>query len=272
MAQFIDTSNPDEISAFLATTIVTHSHEVESISKIVSIWNDLRGIVNVKEDLDFVATLLTTGSIMDLAIDIPDLSLVNTAIFDMNRNMVTRNIESRDLQKELVQALLASAIISRSEEVEKTKEIVNLWVKIKDTIDIADDLDVIAAILVTGRIMELKITFDGYDNLKDAFGKIKKELKERASNLTVTQKEIAAAIITSANVESSRKVEKVGDIVDTWLSVCDLISVEDQWDFISYLLSTGKIRDMDSKNFLGPESLNNIKAEMRGELEKVVGK
>ena len=211
MAQIINTSNTDEISAFLASTIVSHSYEVESTSLIVNIWNDLRSIVNVKEDMDFIATLLTTGSIMDLAIDIPDLKLVNTAIFDINRNMVMKKIESKDLQKELVLALVASAIVSRSEEVEKTKEIVNLWVRIKDTIDIADDLDVIAAILVTGRIMELKITVDGYENLKDAFGKIREELRERASEMKVTQKdnEITVTLPISKRPSKSGKTTVV---------------------------------------------------------------
>jgi hypothetical protein len=169
MIQIINTSNPDEISAFLATTIVSHSYDVESASLIAKIWNELRNIVNVKEDTDFIATLLTTGSIMDFGIEIPDLNICNTAIFDINRNMVMRNIESKDLQKELVLALVASAVISRSEEVEKTKEIVNLWVSIKDTLAISDDLDVIAAILVTGRIMELKINMEGQQNLIEAY-------------------------------------------------------------------------------------------------------
>ncbi|UCE73409.1 MAG: hypothetical protein JSV56_10315 [Methanomassiliicoccales archaeon] len=271
MAQIVNTSNPDEISAFLATTIVSHSYDVESTPMIVSIWNDLRKIVNVKEDTDFIATLLTTGSIMDFGIEIPDLNIVNTAIFDINRNMVMRNIESKDLQKELIFALVAAAIISRSEEAEKTKEIVSLWIRRKDTLVISDDLDVIAAILVTGRIMELKITAEGYETLQDAYGKIRERLKERVSKMAVTQKELTAAIITSANVGSSTKVEKVGDIVDTWLSVCDLISVEDHWDYISYILSTGRIRDIDSKILLGPDSLQNMKDEMKGELKKAVG-
>ncbi len=271
MAQIVNTSNPDEISAFLATTIVSHSYEVESPSLIATLWNDIRTIVTVKEDLDFIAALLTTGSIMDFGIEIKDLNIVNTAIFDINRNMVMRNIESKDLQKELVFALVASAIISRSEEVEKTKEIVNLWVRIKDGLAISDDLDEIAAILTTGRIMELKAGADGYQNLNDTFEKIRRELEERASGVTVTQKELTAALITSANVESSKKVEKIGDIVDTWLTVCDRISVEDHMDYISYLLSTGRIRDMDSKILLGPDSLKDMKNEMRGELNKVAG-
>ncbi|UCF07654.1 MAG: hypothetical protein JSW28_08415 [Thermoplasmata archaeon] len=271
MAQIVNTSNPDEISAFLATTIVSHSYEVETTSLIATLWNDIRKIVNVKEDLDFIAALLTTGSIMDFGIDIPDLNIVNTAIFDINRNMVGRNIESKDLQKELVFALVASAIVSRSEEVEKTKEIVNLWVQIKDGLAISDDLDVIAAILVTGRIMEATISAEGYQDLKDAFEKIREELTSRASDMTVAQKEITAAIITAANVETSKKVEKIGDIVDTWLTVCDRITVEDQMDYISYLLSTGRIRDVVSKILLGPDNLRNMKDEMRGELDKVVG-
>jgi hypothetical protein len=245
---------------------------VESASLIAKIWNELRNIVNVKEDTDFIATLLTTGSIMDFGIEIPDLNICNTAIFDINRNMVMRNIESKDLQKELVLALVASAVISRSEEVEKTKEIVNLWVSIKDTLAISDDLDVIAAILVTGRIMELKINMEGQQNLIEAYEKIRTELRERSLDMTITQKELTAAIITSANVESTRKVEKVADIVDTWLSICNLISIEDHWDYISYVLSTGRIRDMDSKTVLDRDNLKSIKDEMRGELEKVAGK
>ena len=40
MAQIIDTSNPDEISAFLATTIVSHSYEVETPTLIATLWNE----------------------------------------------------------------------------------------------------------------------------------------------------------------------------------------------------------------------------------------
>jgi hypothetical protein len=271
MAQIVNTSNPDEISAFLATTIVSHSYEVETPSLIATLWNDLRKLVNAKEDLDFIAAMLTTGSIMDFGIEIKDLNIVNTAIFAINRNIVNRNIESKDLQKELVFALVAAAIVSRSEEVEKTKEIVNLWVRIKDGMAVSDDLDMIAAILVTGRIMELKGGEVDYQNLTDSFEKIRRELEERASGVAVTQKELTAALITSANVESSKKVEKIGDIVDTWLTVCGRISVDDSMDYISYLLSTGRIRDMDSKILLGPDSLKDMKEEMKGELAKVAG-
>jgi hypothetical protein len=271
MEQIIETSNTDEISAFLAATIVSHSYEVESTPSIAKLWDDIRNIVKSKEDLDFVAAVLATGSIMDFGVEIKDLNIVNMAIFDINRNMVMRNIESKNLQKELVLALVASAIISRSEEVEKTKEIVNLWVQIMDGIAISDDLDAIAAILTTGRIMEIKLTVEGYSAISENFESMRRVLDEKASGTPVTRKELMAAIITSANVESSKKVEKIGDIVDSWLSICDLISVEDQLDYISYLLSTGKIRDMDAKILLGPDSLKDMKEQMKGEIEKVVG-
>jgi hypothetical protein len=271
MAQIVNTSNTDEISAFLAATIVSHSYEVESTPLIATLWKDIRSIVNMKEDLDFIAALLATGSIMDFGVEIKDLNIINMAIFDINRNMVMRNIESKNLQNDLVLALMASAVISRSEEVEKTKEIVNLWVQIKDGIAIADDLDVIAAILTTGRIMEVKLSAEGYSAINENFESIRRVLEEKASGMAVTRKELTAAIITSANVESSKKVEKIGDIVDSWLSICDLISVKDEMDFISYLLSTGRIRDMDAKILLGPDSLEDMKGQMKVEIEKVAG-
>jgi len=271
MARIVNTSNPDEISAFLATTIVSHSYEVESTELIAGLWNDIRKIAKVKEDLDFIAALLATGSIMDFGVEIKDLNIVNVAIFDINRNMVQRNIESKDLDREMVLALVAAAIISRSEEVEKTKEIVNLWTQIMDGIAISDDLDVIAAILTTGRIMEVKLTMEGYSAIKENFESIKRVLEKEASGKDITKKEITAAIITSANVESSKKVEKIGDIVDSWLSICGLINVEDQMDYISYILSTGRIRDMDAKVLLGPDSLEDMKNQMKEELEKVSG-
>lgn len=271
MAQIVNTTNPDEISAFLATTIVSHSYEVESTELIAGLWNDIRKLVKVKEDLDFIAALLATGSIMDFGVEIKDLNIVNIAIFDINRNIVMRNIESKDLQKELLLALVASAIISRSEEVEKTKEIVNLWIQIKDGIAIEDDLDYIAAILTTGRLMEVKLGVEGYKSIKENFESIRNALEKEAPGREITQREITAAIITSANVESSKKVEKIGDIVDSWLSICDLITVEDQMDYISYILSTGRIRDMDAKALLGPDSLKDMKDQMKGELAKVAG-
>jgi hypothetical protein len=185
--------------------------------------------------------------------------------------MVNRNIESKDLQKELVLALLASSIVSRSEEVEKIKEIVSLWIQIKEGIAISNDLDVIAAILTTGRVMELKTRVEGYSMIKEIFEGIRRELETQASGMEITQKELTAALITSANVEISRKVEKISDIVSTWLKICSRIKVEDQWDYISYLLSTGRVKDMDAEIVYSPDNLENLKNEMKVELDKVSG-
>jgi len=175
----------------------------------------------------------------------------------------------KSLLADAVEAIIGAVYLDTG--FEKTKEIVNLWTQIMDGIAISDDLDVVAAILTTGRIMEVKLTVEGYSAIKENFESIKRVLEKEASAKEITQKEITAAIITSANVESSKKVEKIGDIVDSWLSICDLITVEDQMDYISYILSTGRIRDMDAKVLLGPDSLEDMKNQMKEELGKVSG-
>ncbi len=269
--QIIDTSNKDEISAFLTITFISHSYEVESTPSIVELWDDTRKSVELKENLDYVSALLGTGRIMDYGFEILSPSIINTIIIDINKNFAGRDMQSSDLQKELVCALITSAGISRSDKVETIREIVDLWVEIKDGLVIKDDLDLIAAILTIGRIMELKARVEGFPFINGIFESIRRELDQHASDMTITKKELAAAFLTSAYIEVSPKVEKIRDMVDTWLKICDQISIAGQWDYITMILSTGKIRDMDAAHVLGQENLRNITEKMRSEIDNVIG-
>ena len=49
------------------------------------------------------------------------------------------------------------------------------------------------------------------------------------------------------------------------------ISVQDQWDYISTILSTGRIKDMDAQHFLASEKIENIGKKIRKHIKKVVG-
>jgi hypothetical protein len=270
MVQIIDTSNKDEISAFLATTLVQHSYTVESTQSIVELWDDTRRSVELKENMDYVSALLGTGRVMDYGFEIMSPNIINTIVIDINKNIAGREIQSSDLQKELACALITSAGISRSEKVETIREIVDLWVEIKDGIAIKDDLDLIAAILTTGRIMELKARVEGFAFINGIFESIRRELDQHASGKTITKKELAAAFITSAYIEISPKVEKIRDMVDAWLKISDQISVTDSLDYITMILSTGKIKDMDAQHIVGHENLINATDKMKSELMKVV--
>jgi type I restriction-modification system DNA methylase subunit len=259
----------DEISAFLTTTFVTHSYEVESSQAIVSIWDKFRKNLKLKDNLDYISSLLATGRIMDYRIENKDLEVLNTIINDIHTNIATRKIQSEDLQKELVYSLITSASISRSEKVENIRDIVDLWVQIKEGIVINDDVDLIAAILTTGRIMELKIKAGGIEFINDIFLNIKKELGPQTIKMTITQKEIAAAFLTSAYIEISKKVEKIRDIIETWQQMCKNVSVDEQWDYVTMILSMGKIRDMDAAHIQGHEGLINITGNIRTQITKV---
>jgi hypothetical protein len=271
MLQIINASNTDEISAFLTTTLISHTYEVESTQSIVTLWDDLRKNVKLKDELDYVSAMLSTGRIMDLGIEIRDLNAYNTIITDIKTYLISRKIDSTEIQKELMAALIASADISKSEEVESIRNIVEVWIQIKDGIVIKDDLDLIAAILTTGRIMELKIRAGGLDFINNIFLNIRKELDQHASGITITQKEIAAAFITSAYIEISKKVEKIRDIVTTWLRICNQISLEDQWDYIAMILSTGKIKDMDAMHFIDNENMKDMNEKIRSQIKDIVG-
>lgn len=271
MLKIINTSNMDEISAFLTTTLVSHSYEVESTQSIVTLWDDLRKNIELKGDLDFVSAMLATGRIMDYGMEIKDRDFISNTINDINKNIEGRKIELVDFQKELVSALIAAARIARSEEVESIRQIVDLWVRIKNGIAIKNDLDLIAAVLTIGRIMELKIKVESFPTINDIFTGIRKELEERAGSMSVTQKELAAAFITAAYIEVSPKVEKIRDMVDFWLKISSQISCENQWDYITMILSSGKIKDMDAFHISDPENLKNTYGKIREHLKVIVG-
>jgi hypothetical protein len=261
----------NDISAFLTTTIIQHSYEVESTQTIVQLWDKIRNNVTLKEDLDFVSAVLATGRIMDYKIEIEDLDVLKTIITDIHTNIISRKIESQNLQKELLAALITSASISRSEKVENIRDIVDLWVEIKDGLEIKDDFDVIAAILTTGRIVELKIRAGGFSFINDIYLTIKKEISKFTLGMTITKKELGAAFVTSAYIEISRKVEKIRDIVDYWMKFNEKLNVENQWDFITVILSTGKIKDMDAQHIQIHEGLGSLNGRIREQIKGIVG-
>jgi hypothetical protein len=269
--QFVDTSNPDEVSAFLTTTYISHSYEVETTQSVISLWEDLRKNVGIKEDIDYIAAMLATGRIMDYGFEIKDPNIYGTIISDIAKNISSRDFVSTDLQKELVAALITAAGISRSDKVETVREIVDLWVQVNDGLVLKNDLDLIAAILTVGRLMELRAKVEGFPYINDIYLSIINELSQHAEGKTVNRREIAAALITSAYIEVSPKVEKIRDMVDTWLSICDKIFVEDQWDYITMILSTGKIKDMDAQHISDIENLTFTQDKLREHIEKIVG-
>jgi hypothetical protein len=267
----VNTSNTDEVSAFIATTFISHSYEVETTQAIVTLWDEFRNSLDLKDDLDYISAMLATGRVMDYGYEIKDLSMINTIIIDINKDIAARNFTSTDLQKELVSALIASASISRSDKVESIREIVNLWSIVKENISLTDDLDYIAGVLTIGRIMELKIQTKGFQVINDMLVSLRQELHQKAADMTIRKKELAAAFLTSAYIEISPKVEKIRDIVDTWLRICDQISVKDHWDYISTILCSGKIKDMDATHIMVHENLNDMNGKIRTEIQKIVG-
>lgn len=271
MLRIVDTQKNNEVSAFLTSTFISHTYEVESTQAIVTLWDNIRKTVKVKDNLDFISAVLANGRVMDYRFEINDLNILNRIITDIHTNIVSRKIESSDIQKELLYAFITSASISRSEKVENIRDIVDLWVEVKEGLEIKDDLDLIAAVLSTGRLMELKIRAGGLDFINTIYMNLKKELSPQLSGSELTQKELSAAFLTSAYIEISKKVEKIRDIIEAWENVRSDLAVNDQWDYIASILSTGKIKDMDAMHIEGHEGIKKINKKIRKQIKDLVG-
>jgi hypothetical protein len=89
--------------------------------------------------------------------------------------------------------------------------------------------------------------------------------------MPLSRRELTAAFITAAYIEISNKVEKIRDIVDTWLSICQRITVENKVDYISMILSTGRIKDMDAQHYMDQDSLMELIEKIKTQVAQAMG-
>ena len=160
-------------------------------------------------------------------------------------------------------AMITSACISRTDEIETINEIINHWENVNEKFIIKNDQDKLAGILTIGRINEYKYSIENVNQIVEVYNKMKEFIEPAVGDNTIKQKDVAAAFLTSAYLEITPKVEKIQDMVSTWRDLKKGLSINDNMDYVSAILAYGRIRDLDAQFFLTDTGILDIKDNIK---------
>ena len=270
LVEIIHTNNTDDLSAFLTAAYVSHTYKVESTRSIVEICDNFRKKIKVKTNLDFVSALLALGRMMDLKNEVDDKRYID--LFNELRKTFIDDLKKHDHPSDLhesniITAMITSACISRTDEIETINEIINQWEKVTGKFIFKNDLDKLAGILTIGRINEYKYSIENINQIIEVHKKLSGYIEQLIGSRDVEQKDLAAAFITSAYLEITPKVERTQDMVTLWETLQKDLKIEDNLDYVTAILTYGRIRDLNAQYFLTDNSIIEIRDALRKQIE-----
>jgi hypothetical protein len=167
--------------------------------------------------------------------------------------------------KEHASAYLASAWLSRSEKVETSRFLVDLYRNLCENITIETEIDYLSALLVTGRILDTKTKRRNLiEEITNFIPLLKTSVievltapvigsndKSGAEKLIeaykVNDNDLAAALLTTSYVYITQEIESVKKIAELWGIIRDEDLVQHKLDYLAAILASGRIRDLKAK-------------------------
>ena len=269
LVEIIDTKNTDDLSAFVTSAFISSTYKVESTRSIVDIWDNIRGKIKVSNNLEYVSAILALGRMMDLKNELEEkryVEMYNELIATFLEDLKKRG-HAVDLHKSnLITAMVTSACISRTEQIETINEIVNQWEEITSKFEIKDDLDKLSTILTIGRINEYKYSIDNINQILIIHKKLRDHLETAMGDRDVELQDMAAAFITSAYLEITPKVERTQDMVKLWEQLLKDLKITDHVDYVTALLTYGRIRDLNAQYFLTDSTILEIRDAIKNHM------
>ena len=175
----------DVAAAFITATYVRISEKVESVKEILELWTEIRKMDIVHDNNEFLTSLLATSRGNDLSKMIRKGGGLNVLIEDFQSLSRVLNPDQKVTKADLAAAHLTNAIVGQSPEIESIGELLRIWNKVKADFPLEnDDLDVVAAILTGGLILN-RTQKQSWENVIQMFQEIKSKL-DRSVDLKPT--------------------------------------------------------------------------------------
>lgn len=157
-------------------------------------------------------------------------------------------------------AFLAACIVAKSDKIQSTRFAVDVWEELRGELKINSRFDYLTAILSQGRLMDLKIDENNYiEQVKESLDVIRHELVIRltypilgekdgsevlADSYIVRLNDLASAIMASAVIYLSQKVESSKEIIRIWDQIREMDIVNNNNDYLAALLVASRISDL----------------------------
>ncbi len=246
------------LAGFITVTCISRSYEVETITDIIELFDAQCCDLTIDDSLDTLSLILTTGRIMDLKQEVKQPEEINRLASEVKAELI-RSGEAPTMEAhEFLCAYLAATIVANTEKVESYKEIVNLWKRCTEIFTFGTHKDLIALILTTGRILELRIEVAHPNEAKMIYDQMMSEIEASGEVPDNAYMSISAALLTAAFIEITPKMERIKDIIGTYNWVQSEIEIESQFDLMSSILASARIKDLDARHMLLRQSISDI--------------
>jgi hypothetical protein len=271
----------DQGAAFLSAGLIAKSDKIQSTRFALSLWAEMRQKLSIKSRLDYLVAILTYGQVMDRRLERGDyFQLISDSITNIRRELVsaitypilgekggTQELADSYIVRlnDAASAILAAAYTSVSTKVESTKELVEIWVKLREMSMVNDNNEYLTALLACSRLNDLKQMIDRGGGLGLILDNFKTLLQSVEPGLSVTKRDLAAAHLTIAFVSQSSEIETSGRVLGTWEELKKELSLEDDdLTITSAILSSGLILNKTMK--LSISDIKNIYSTIKENL------
>lgn len=266
MVEIVNKDNPNDTSAFITIAFIIHTEKIESTHTIVDLWDEIRNNMKLDNNVNLISAILATGRVLDLKHQLRKedfLKFQDELILSIGPHLENKKMSTEINDSDFVSALITASYVAHSSEIETIKMIIDNWEKINNTFNIKDDIDKLAGILTIGRILESKTDTNTIEHIYDAFDRIRKTLTGLLGKEEVEQKDIAAAFLTGAHVTNTPKMESINDFIQIWDGLRNKLAFDDHIDYISTILTSGQIVDIDGNIFFSDKNISNIKTSIK---------
>jgi hypothetical protein len=143
---------------------------------VINLWDEFRKNITIKDPIDLAASVLATGRIMDLRVDVKSPEVLTEIVSNIRIELESQSTVNNDY-KELAILLLAAAFIELSPKVEKYRDIVESWVELKGKLNVSNIQDIVSVILFSGKIRDMDVSTLLYPtSISDQIGLIRSAL------------------------------------------------------------------------------------------------
>jgi hypothetical protein len=254
----------DQGAAFLTAGLVAKSDKIQGTRYTIDLWNEMRKKLSIKSRLDYLASILAYGQLLDRRLTKGDhFEYITNSLNNIRHELVialtypilgekngTKILADTYIVRpnDAASALLAAAYTSVSEKVESSKELIDIWNELRKIDLVNDNNEYLMALLASSRLNDLKQIIDsggGIELILDSFRKLVLSIQP---DLRVTKRDIAAAHLTIATVSQSIEIESNAQVLKTWELIKKEFAIEDDdFHIVTSILVSGLILNRTSK-------------------------
>jgi hypothetical protein len=254
----------DQGAALISTGLIAKSDRIQSARNLLTLWDEMRRKILIESRLDYLVSILAYGQLMDRKLPKGDyFEFITDSINNIRQEIIDALtypiLGEKGGTPELAEvyivrlndassAFLTAAYTSVSQKIESTKEVIELWLEIRDKKLVEDNNGYLTALLACSRLNDLKKIIDNGSGLNVILENFKTLLPSVKPDIRVSKIDLASAHLTSALISQSPEIESNTKVLEIWDKIKnELIIDNDDLNITASILSSGLILNRTTK-------------------------